>query len=447
MPFLPGLAVVFAGILGGGHGGVDRQVKSVVHDLHVKPISVSATTLRTLTHHGDGTKNLVKKLHAEGVIGFEVVTGHGSPTLRLVVYDADGGLKTYTEMSLGSHGLSADDLDVLKSNLSDDVSSLAGVESAPAPAIVAEKPIVAERPIVAEKPKAKPAPAPEADIEMDAPAAAPAPARAASEDHEDAPKQVADADSDAVSADDIAAMTSGNDNAGGGDVSSSTSVTAASLHMGASLGVGVASRYFTPSPSTVAAYSSSPVASLQFEGHVQPTARTSLSLLAETTAGMTTPMRDGSVAATTIGHWEATGTWAWIHRGSLDLGPQIGGGRRTFVIDSGDPARSPDGEYNYLRLGFAAAAHLGARVTLRAAAAFEPVVSGTEPTEMAFGEASRWGVDIGGALEYRPLEHVFARVSAEYQRFTWSWDMAGTRGAGGAVDEYPSGTLSLGADY
>ena len=59
MPFLPGLAVVFAGILGGGHGGVDKQVKSVVHDLHVKPINMTAGTLRTLTHHGEGTKDIV----------------------------------------------------------------------------------------------------------------------------------------------------------------------------------------------------------------------------------------------------------------------------------------------------------------------------------------------------------------------------------------------------
>jgi hypothetical protein len=453
MPFLPGLAVVFAGILGGGHGGVDRQVKAVVHDLHVKPVSVPAATLRTLTHHGEGTRDLVKKLHAEGVIGFEVVTGHGAPTLRLVVYDADGGLKTYTEISLGAHGLSPDDLDVLKSNLSDDVSSLAGAEPAPEPAPApAPAPVPDKKPAVVAKAKAVPPPVNE--IEMDEPVppvAAPAVAKEQHEQHEqheqDAPKQVADADSDAVSADEIAAMTSSNENAGGGEVSTSSSPSASSLHLGAAVGIGFASRYFTPSPSTVASYSSSPVASLQFEGHIQPTARTSLSVLAERTAGMTTPMGDGSIAATTISHWEAAATYAWIHRSSFELGPQIGIGRRTFAIDSADPARSPDGDYTYLKAGLAATAHVGARITLRAAAAFEPVVSGSEPTEMEFGEATRWGLDVGGAVEYRPFEHVFARVSAAYQRFTWSWDMAGARGAGGAVDEYPSGTLSLGADY
>jgi hypothetical protein len=437
MLFLPGLAVVFAGILGGGDSGVDKQVKAVVRDLHIKPIAVPAGTLRTLTHHREGTRELVKKLHAQGVIGFEVVTGHGTPTLRLVVYDADGGLKTYTELSLGARGLAADDLDVLRSNLQDDVVSLGGadaeleVASAPAPP-PAPKAVAKTIPA----PKQAPAPAAEPEIELDAP---PVPT-----EHAAKPAQTADT-SDAISADEVAAVTGG-----GGDsidTALAPSMSSGELHLGATVGFGIASRFFTPSPSTVAAYTATPVGAMQFEAHVQPVANASLGVLADHTVAMTTPMRDGSIAATSISRWEASGHYNLIHTGALELGPRLGAGRRSFSIDSMDPARSPDGDYNYLIVGMAGTLHLSSRLTLRAAAAFEPVVSGTEPTEMAFGEASRWGLDVGGAIEYRPLAHVFARASAEYQRFTWSWDSAGARGAGGAVDEYPSGTLSLGADY
>jgi len=43
--------------------------------------------------------------------------------------------------------------------------------------------------------------------------------------------------------------------------------------------------------------------------------------------------------------------------------------------------------------------------------------------------------------------HVFVRATADYQRFAWSWDMAGARGAGGAVDAYTTAALAVGADY
>jgi hypothetical protein len=117
------------------------------------------------------------------------------------------------------------------------------------------------------------------------------------------------------------------------------------------------------------------------------------------------------------------------------------------VIHSTNPSRSPDGDYNYLIAGAAGSVAIGKRVTLRTAVALEPVLFGAEPTETAFGEASRWATDVDGAIEVRPNEHVFVRAAADYQRFMWSWDMAGARGAGGAVDSYVSGVLSLGADY
>jgi hypothetical protein len=248
---------------------------------------------------------------------------------------------------------------------------------------------------------------------------------------------------DAVSADEIASLTEAPAET---ETPAAASSTLAALHLGAAVGFGVASRYFSPSPSTVAAFSATPVGALQLDAHVSPTANTQLTVLTDRTLQMTTPMRDGSIAATSISRWEALGDYALIRSGAVEVGPRVGAGRRSFSIAAMDPARTPDGEYDYLVLGMYGTAKLG-KLTVRAAAAFEPVVSGTEPTEAAFGEATRWAFSLGGALEYRMFGHVFARAAAEYQRFTWSWDMAGARGAGGAVDEYPSGTLSLGADY
>ena len=103
-----------------------------------------------------------------------------------------------------------------------------------------------------------------------------------------------------------------------------------------------------------------------------------------------------------MSRWEVAGGYT-VTRGTIALAPQLGLGRRAFSIDSNDPTRSPDGDYNYLILGAARRPALGTHVTLHGILAFEPVVSGAEPTEMAFGEASRWAFDVGAALEVRPL--------------------------------------------
>jgi hypothetical protein len=255
--------------------------------------------------------------------------------------------------------------------------------------------------------------------------------------------QTADA-TDSVSAEDIEAVTGG----GGGGGSDATTVTASAereLHLGASVGLGFASRSFAPGPMSIAGYSSSPVGAIRFDGHVQPTARIDLSALVERTLSMSSPVFNGT-AATTIARWEIAASYALV-RGRVTIAPVLGLGRRTFSIDSTDPARSPDGDYNYLIAGANASMSFGSKVRLLGVVAFEPVLWGVEPTEAALGEASRWAFDIGAALEVRPKPHVFLRAAADFQQFAWSWSMAGARGAGGAVDSYPSGTVSVGATY
>lgn len=265
------------------------------------------------------------------------------------------------------------------------------------------------------------------------------------EQHEAAPVETATADadtgSDAVSAEEIMASTSA--------ATATTAISSAPLERGlrlrAALGVGVAGRSFTPGPSTVRGYAASSAGAVRFDGEIQPTARLELALAAEHSVAMTTDVAQGA-ADTTISRWEASAGMRLL-RGAIDVAPVVGIGRRAFSIASTDPARTPDGDYNYVVLGLAAASELDSHIALRLRVAFEPVVSGAEPTEMAFGEARRWALDVGAAVELRATSHLFARAAAGYQRFAWLWSAAGSRGAGGAVDSYPSGTLSVGLDY
>lgn len=392
----PLLAVVFAGIVGGSPK-VDRQVKAIAHDLHLKPVALSPQAVRTLTHHSAKTRAVVKKLGVDGVIACEV-TG---TTLSLVVYDGTGAVKTFLQIDAAKE-IAADDLDMLRTNLESDVGSLSD---------------------------AKAPPADDAAIEMDTPASAP---------EAGSPKPEPPSDGETISAADIEALTSSAEPQG------AARTVAESLHLGADVGFGIAARNFAPGPSTLAAYSSSPVGAVHLAAHVQPTARLELAVGGERTLQMSTSVRDG-MATTSITRWEAIASYQLV-RGTVEIASRAGVGHRGFAIDSTDPARSPDGDYNYLVAGVTAASQLGAHVRVVGLAAFEPVISGVEPTEAAFGEAARWALDVGAAVELRGT-HVFARLAADYQRFAWSWDMAGARGAGGAVDAYPSGTLSLGATY
>ncbi len=467
--FLPQLAVVFVGIAGGNRT-VDTQVDKVLRDAHVEHAKLAATEIKALTHHRDASKDIVRRLHADGVIAGEIVDAH---TLRIVIYRGDGAFKSLSETQVPGRKLGESELGVMKSNLLDEISTLAPASTKSDGDEIEMEPIAKPEPKIEPKKAAPPPPPPppvavrpaaQRDDDDETPpglapgrapakqpkiakaVAPPPPAPKAEPEHEQehdaAPTETAAADGDTVKADEIEAMMSSTASAespnpsGAGDIS---------LHLRATAGLGIATRSFAPGPSTVTGYSSSPVGAVQLGAEVAPTARTSLGVTFDRALGMTTPVANG-VADTSMQRWEVMGTYQLVHGGSVDIAPAVGFGHRSFEISSTDPSRSPDGDYIYLVAGGIASAHVG-RFTLRGTFAFEPVVSGNEMTESAFGEASRWALDVGAAVEARVLTHVFVRVAADYQRFAWSWNGAGARGAGGAVDAYPSGTMSLGADY
>jgi hypothetical protein len=391
------LAVIFVGLAGGHHGKVEKQVNAIVKQLHVTSRPMSAASVHVLTHHDSTTGAFVRKLDADGVIACEV-TSQGA--LRVVVYDRDGKLVSYSDSPLDHEKLSDDDEAVLRDNLSSDLESITG------------------HPVVADTP------APEIPPAHTAPPA----------------------DDDAVSIDDITAMTGASDEPPVSIEETAAASDEPELHIGIAAGLGVATRNFAAVPTAVAGYSSSPVAAVHLDVDIAPTARTELRLSTERTLGMTTPNASGGDAATSVSRWEATGGHV-IDRGRLAMIPTVGLGRRAFSVDTMDQSASADNVYDYLMLGAAARLKLGERVALHAVAAFEPVVAGTESTEMALGEANRWAVDAGARVDVKIGDHAHVRGAADYQSFHWTWNMAGERGAGGATDTYLTASLSIGAEY
>ena len=405
MVILPTLAVAFAGIAGHDTHAIDKQIQAAIPaEAHVQTVKLPPAALHTLARHGEGSREIVKKLHVDGLIGGELLAARSGVTLRIVIYDADGGLKSLNELPLGKHVLSKDELEVVRSNMADDLAALVAAAPAPAPApeppappppaIRAAPPPPKPAPRAPEpkaipkpEPKAEPKPEPKAEPQDDENPLAPASTHA----KQAKPVETADASADAVGVDEIEAELRG-----GGGSSPAPAASESSLHLGAAVGLGLTGRGFSPGPSTVRGYSSTPVPAARFAAEVQPTARTSLAMAVDHTLQMATPVSDG-MAATSMSRMEFIAAYA-LTSGSLRISPEVGLGRRTFSIDSTDPSRTPDGEYNSAIVGANASAAIGSSLIVRGGLAFEPVVSGAEPTEAALGEASRWAFDVGLAV-------------------------------------------------
>ncbi|MCE9573252.1 MAG: hypothetical protein K8W52_08855 [Deltaproteobacteria bacterium] len=436
---LAGLAVVFVGIGGDDAARIDRQVGALLHrDTGAEQVKVSAADRRALARHTGESRAIARRLHADGVVAGELVTKGRSVVLRVAAYDRDGGLVDLLELPLDSAQLGKNDLAMLRTQLVPDLEALveaggSGDDDAPAPA-------PAKPPARRGKPSAPPAAAPP-QADDDAPAAV-------SEDASDAPTSEDASESATDGASDGSATDGGDTDSASATDDASLSADAdeeePTLHMRASLSVGVVGRTFTASPA-VPSYSASGVGAVGFTAEVQPTPRTALAVSTERTIGMQTTM--GADAATTVvSRWSATAAYD-LRRGRVVVAPVLGLGRRSFEIESADPARSPDDHYGYVIAGLSTAAAIKPWLSLSAGAAFEPVVKGAQATAMQYGTARRLGVEAWGAIEVQPHDHVFVRVAFDYQRFSWAWPSAGALANGGAVDSYPSGTLAVGATY
>jgi len=459
--------IVFVGIAGNHHEVVEKQLAPVFEKAGVQELVIPMPDLGQLARHTDASKDIVKKLHVDGVISGALITAGGQKTFRIVIYDGNGNMRSLDETPLAGKKLTGGDLEVLAINLTDEVGdlgkgkkpaggpraeALADVEIDPPkkappaiPAPPARKAVVRddeEAPpgMPAAKKSGKSAP----KAELATPAFADTPA--SETEHEAAPKETADAS--AVSMDEIEAMTGGGDGAtiDGGSSTATAPAPESTLHLHVGGGFAVIGRVFTP-PMALNGFTSTPVGGEQFAADVAPTARTSLDVMAERTLSMTTTLATGT-ASTVVSRWEINGGYALAgHDGGTRLVANLGLGHRAFSMESTDPSRSPDNEYNYVLLGARLAQPLGDKVTLRGEVELEPVFGGADGMQMTLGPSTRWGLDVGAALEYKLAAHFVARGAFDYQRFSWSWDAAGARAAGGASDSYPSGSVAVRTEF
>jgi hypothetical protein len=242
---------------------------------------------------------------------------------------------------------------------------------------------------------------------------------------------------DAVSVEDIEAMTGGSSSA---DVTTTVEPPTATLHLHVDAGLGMTGRVFA-APMGVTGYTSTPVGTVHFGAGVTPTERTSIELAAERTISMSTSLDAGS-ASTSISRWQVDGGYALLE-GDTVIVASVGVGNRAFSIDAASSGgRTPDSEYNYVAVGARISHTLGSRVTVRGRVEFEPVFGGVDGMAMELGAASRWGLDVGAALDLQLARHFGARAAFDYQRFSWAWAAAGS-----AADSYPTATVALRSEF
>jgi len=199
-------------------------------------------------------------------------------------------------------------------------------------------------------------------------------------------------------------------------------------------------------PASVTGYTSTPVSTVRFAAGLAPTARTMVDVVGERTLAMSTALDTNTMASTSISRWQVDGGYVLVD-GGVQITADLGLGHRAFAIDASSTSRTPDAEYSYVAIGARIAKPIGDRVVLRGGLELQPVFGGAEPTAMELGRSSRWGLDVGAACEISLIRHLVARAAFDYQRFSWAWDAAGARAAGGASDSYPSATLGVRTEF
>ncbi|MCA9673735.1 MAG: hypothetical protein H6709_09665 [Kofleriaceae bacterium] len=434
MPALATLAVVFVGIGGGDAARVDRQVQTLLtREAEVELAEVTNAQRKKLATHASGSSQLVRDLHVDGLVAGQLEARKHGLKLTLVVYGGDGHLVDLIELPLGSAALDRDALDTLRSSVIGDVTALGRAAPEPRKA----KPDKPAKKARRAPPKVEPEPEPEIEVQPEVDADADADDVPGLDDSGDG----GDGGGDAFDPDDL------EDELGvdGVEAMGELGPEPDPLRLRVVAGFGMVARSFSPGPATIPAYSSAPVASLQVGGEVRPSRRVTLAVTADRTVSMSTQL-DATAAPTTISRWQGVGGYQ-LTGGTVEISLVGGVGRRSTVIESKEPMRSPDAHYGYLVAGTQIAVAVGKRATLHGDAAIEPVVTGAEPTAMAFGPARRWGLELGAGLEVAARDHLYVRADVGYQRFQWSWTAAGDRGSGGAADVFPSASLAVGASY
>jgi hypothetical protein len=134
-------------------------------------------------------------------------------------------------------------------------------------------------------------------------------------------------------------------------------------------------------------------------------------------------------------------------------------GEHAFVFRTSDPAMNrsnldiPDTIYHYVRPGLGFRMEFASDLSFNLNAGYRYIFNGGgQVKDVFFPHLSVGGVDVSAYLGYRVTSIIEARLSGEFRRYFFSMNSkpedlnmegAGVRVAGGAVDQYLSGAVSL----
>ncbi len=139
--------VVFVGVAGHHHEAVEHQLSPVLDRAGVVEMAIPAPDLAQIARHSEASREIIKKLHVEGVIGGALIKAHGQETFRVVVYDGNGNMRSLGETPLSGRRskLTSGDFEVLGINLTDEVGELSHGRNTERPQTMAKAPAPSRR--------------------------------------------------------------------------------------------------------------------------------------------------------------------------------------------------------------------------------------------------------------------------------------------------------------
>ncbi len=136
------------------------------------------------------------------------------------------------------------------------------------------------------------------------------------------------------------------------------------------------------------------------------------------------------------------------HRLNSDItvGGKIGYQTRSWTFDTNDVIDVPGVSYSLLEIGGFARLNVVSKVLIEGALSFLlPLDAGEIVSADYYGEASLYGLKIAALVGYRIMPNVEITAAFEFNRFSFSFNDAGTRSANSAADQYMS--FALGGRY
>ncbi|MBU1239474.1 hypothetical protein KKF84_04855 [Myxococcota bacterium] len=128
------------------------------------------------------------------------------------------------------------------------------------------------------------------------------------------------------------------------------------------------------------------------------------------------------------------------------IGGKLGYQSRAWTFDTNDVIDVPGVSYSMFELGAFARLNVVSKVLIEGSLSMLlPLDAGEIVSADYYGEASLFGLKFAGLVGYRVMPNVEITASFEFNRFSFSFNDAGTRNANGAVDQYMS--FALGGRY